>query len=211
MLKMKSVKRSYNDITSLPEELGQLKQLRQLGLGRNQLQRLPDISDLEQLRILTLFDNSISELDESIGKLLAVEKLDFSSNAISKIHYSIYQLPALTYLNLRRNKLRKLDQLPIECLLETRHSQEMVIIDLSWNQLQSIPYRFTLMGNWQLRLNKNPFDKPLIATKIQAVPECLKSIASRAIYRQHLKANRVAVDRKRLVQKLFASNTPCSL
>jgi hypothetical protein len=186
-------------MTHLPEEISLLTQMCQLGLGRNQLSKLPDISRLQQLRILTAYDNALTTLDESLGRLIAVEKLDFSANSITDVPWSVFQLPALTYLNLRRNKLCQIQSPPLDSLLESRKNRsEMVIVDLSWNELQSIPYRFTLMANWQLRLNKNPFNRPISEFKIFSVPVSLKLLALRSIYRRHFKKNRIAIDKGKL-------------
>lgn len=52
-----------NQLTVLPAEISQLTHLRELYLGDNQLQTLPDLSALQNLEILILRGNPLSEAE----------------------------------------------------------------------------------------------------------------------------------------------------
>lgn len=56
-------------LTELPESLGQLTQLRTLNLSVNQLAALPEwLGQLRQLQTLDLSDNQLNALPESLGQ-----------------------------------------------------------------------------------------------------------------------------------------------
>ncbi len=59
-----------NQITELPENIGELKNLSRLILAINQLSKLPDsFSELENLTTLELWLNKFEELPEAVQKL----------------------------------------------------------------------------------------------------------------------------------------------
>ncbi len=94
---------------SLPKELGQLKNLRYLNLGRQGFSgALPqEIGELTALTYLNIVTNKLSgELPESLGKLKNLRTLSLGHNELEgAIPASIGELTQLETLNLRNNKL----------------------------------------------------------------------------------------------------------
>ncbi|MGZ8923967.1 MAG: leucine-rich repeat domain-containing protein, partial [Methylosarcina sp.] len=77
---------SDNQLTVLPESLGQLSQLQELNVSDNQLSALP----------------------ESLGQLSLLRKVDFAFNALSQLPYSLTHL-ALDELWLQGNVRLRID------------------------------------------------------------------------------------------------------
>ncbi len=116
-----------NQLTTLPDNIGQLTQLTTLDLSFNKLTKLPDtIGQLTQLTKLNLGDHQLTAVPDSIGQLTKLTELDLSHNTTSTIFLlllgknpdtsrphtilpdSIGQLTQLTTLDLSFNKLTKL-------------------------------------------------------------------------------------------------------
>lgn len=76
----------YNQLSSLPDSIGQLTSLSQLWCSYNQLSSLPD----------------------SIGQLISLSRFDCSNNELSSLPDSIGQLKSLSLFNCRNNRLRAL-------------------------------------------------------------------------------------------------------
>lgn len=83
---------SKDQVTELPEEIGELKFLRRLLLGCK-ITELPDsICNLSSLKFLDISYNPISTLPENIGNLANLEELDISHTEITSLPDSIYSL-----------------------------------------------------------------------------------------------------------------------
>lgn len=77
---------SGNALTgSLPAEIRQLRNLRELRAGDNAMTGVPaEIGQLSNLRVLDLSDNQLTGLPNELGNLLELETLDLRGNAVSQ-------------------------------------------------------------------------------------------------------------------------------
>ncbi|KAH8871629.1 Leucine-rich repeat protein soc-2 [Schistosoma japonicum] len=102
-----------NRLEALPNGIGELVKLVQLEVESNQITSLPlTIGQLCQLQILNLDVNKLSRLPSTIGNLHNLKKLRVKENLLQRLPPEIGRLANLTHLYLSNNK--PLDILPIE-------------------------------------------------------------------------------------------------
>uniref|UniRef100_A0A2K6BGY0 Leucine rich repeat and sterile alpha motif containing 1 n=1 Tax=Macaca nemestrina TaxID=9545 RepID=A0A2K6BGY0_MACNE len=88
-----------NQLTALPDDLGQLTALQVLNVERNQLMQLPrSIGNLTQLQTLNVKDNKLKELPDTLGELRSLRTLNISGNEIQRLpqmlaHVRTLELP----------------------------------------------------------------------------------------------------------------------
>ena len=148
---MKELDLSDNQLTSLPESIGDLAQLKELDLGNNQLTSLPErIGDLAQLKELYLDNNQLTSLPERIGDLAQLKELDLSDNQLTSLPERIGDLAQLEELDLSNNQLTSLPE-------RIGDLTQLNRLDLSNNQLTSLPRSIERLANITvLDLRDNP-------------------------------------------------------
>ena len=116
----------YN-LTSIPYNISQLTNLRELNLINNSIASLPaGIVEMDSLRILRLHNNLFTELPENIGNLILLEELYLSGNLLNTLPESIGNLINLQKLFITDNQLTSLPEticnLPEDCNIQTRNN-----------------------------------------------------------------------------------------
>uniref|UniRef100_UPI00398F1F78 DISP complex protein LRCH3-like n=1 Tax=Pristiophorus japonicus TaxID=55135 RepID=UPI00398F1F78 len=105
-LPLKVLIASNNKLTSLPDDIGNLRQLRELDVSCNEIQRLPpQIGLLESLRDLNVRRNQLLTLPEELSELPLV-RLDFSCNKVTRIPVCYRHLRHLQNILLDNNPLQ---------------------------------------------------------------------------------------------------------
>ncbi|KAF7121445.1 hypothetical protein RHSIM_Rhsim13G0019600 [Rhododendron simsii] len=145
------------NLSSLPNEVGNLISLETLNLGKNKLRTLPDsICNLTRLVKLNLSKCDVSHLPGEIGRLISLERLDLPQNNLLTLPDSFCNLVSLRHLNLgdynlshlpdRIGKLSSLLSLSLErnnvCSLPNSFSDlaSLQFVHLSYcKRLQSLP------------------------------------------------------------------------
>ncbi|EEQ82505.1 hypothetical protein NCER_100758 [Vairimorpha ceranae BRL01] len=146
---------SNNKLIKLPKDMNNLIHLEELGLGMNNLTELPKMDKLYKLRILPVFKNNLKDITHTLRYCKSIEKLDFSDNEISALPDFLLDMPCLKYLNLKGNKINKINIDKIEYI-----KSNINMIDLSDNKLEVVPYKFfKLFSNiTTIKISDNPYN-----------------------------------------------------
>ena len=101
----------WDALENLPKEIGQLKELENLLIVSNQLQRLPDeIVSLSRLRHLELTDSQVTELPENLGRLGALRVIILHKNQLQKLPDSFGQMNRLEIAEIDLNQIERLPE-----------------------------------------------------------------------------------------------------
>ena len=105
-------------IDSLPDSIGNLKNLKTLVVNNTELSSLPySIGNLKNLQTLDVSDNKLSSLPDSIGNLKHLQKLNLSDNELTSLPNSIGNLKHLKTLDVSDNELSSLPQSIMDLIL----------------------------------------------------------------------------------------------
>lgn len=86
----------YNDALILPQEIGRLKQLKELRLYENRLKELPEsIGELSNLTYLDISDNQLKNLPPQLFKLPLLRQLYITKNLFDKIPHELAGMTSL--------------------------------------------------------------------------------------------------------------------
>jgi len=136
---------SNKDITEIPEEIGELTNVKSLDLSFNHISKLPDsIAKMTSLEELFLMRNSICELPEGIGNLRNLKSLDVSFNPLKSLPRQmgslnnlqnfdasfclLHSIP-LEMVNLQKITRIHFDENPIDC-------PPLKVIRRGWNAIK---------------------------------------------------------------------------
>ncbi|MBO6536917.1 MAG: leucine-rich repeat domain-containing protein [Balneolaceae bacterium] len=124
---------NYNELKDLPNELSKLKSLRSLSLGSNNLEAIPpEILNLKGLKSLDLAGNEIERIPTDISKLENLSNLNLSFNSISTFPSSTLELDHLRSLDIGHNHLYELPS-------EIKVRSKIKFLNVSSNSIKQIP------------------------------------------------------------------------
>ena len=134
----------YNNISTLPECVGQLVNLKSLNLSHNNFSTLPEcVGQLVNLEWLSLNHNNFSTLPECVGQLIWLKELFLSYNNFSTLPEWFGQLANLKRLYISNNNISTLP----ECVGQLVN---LLSIYLSNNNLSTLPEYFGQLVNLEL-------------------------------------------------------------
>jgi internalin A len=180
-----------NQLTSLPEELRSLTNLRSINLSSNPFGKMPELLlEMKQLENLNLTDIGLTEIPDAIGKLSNLIKLNLSHNQISQIPDAIEQLSNLTELSLWNNQIAQIpDALEKLCEALAKLSN-LTHLNLRYNQITQIPEALIQLS--QLR------ELNLSSNQITGIPEALVQLSQ--MRELNLNSNQITEIPEALVQ-----------
>ncbi len=159
-----SLNLSFNNLTVLPDEIASLN-LKQLSVRNNKLTDLDEsIGKLTHLKDLNLNYNKLKSLPHTISTLSNLKKLYINNNKLTSIPDEIGTLTQLSNLDLNNNKLEYLPT-TINKLINLNN------LNMSSNKLKSLPSITQLVKLTTLNLNNNklthlPSDITTFAVKV---------------------------------------------
>ncbi len=141
-----------NQLTDVPNWVGDLHQLDTLDLSGNELTSIPgNLHNLDHLTTLWLGANNFTEIPEVLEKLILLERLYLGGNQITELPAWIINLTKLSFIQLSNNCLTVnanwIDGLKIQGSLKLNSSKRTEIsesicnlaLDLSHNKLIKLP------------------------------------------------------------------------
>ena len=165
---------NYNQLTSVPAEIGQLKDVAgEVVAQRQSADEVPaEIGQLTSLKDLSLYGNRLTSVPAEIGQLTSLIALDLEGNQLTSVPAEIGQLTSLENLYLTDNKLTsvpaeigQLTSLKELCLhlnkltsvpAEIGQLTSLKELNLSDNQLTSVPAEIgQLTSLTELNLDQN--------------------------------------------------------
>jgi len=103
--KLKIIFLSNNQFEVLPEVLGQCENLEMIGIKSNKIHAVPASSLPPKLRWLTLTDNKIKTLPDSLGGCPRLQKLMLAGNQLTELPQTLSQCHNLELIRISANQL----------------------------------------------------------------------------------------------------------
>lgn len=109
--RMTALDMSNNAILHVPAAMAKFTLLQELQLSHNQLSVLPQwIGDLKALKVLDMSHNNLSDLPEAISKLRCLQTLNVSQNYITLLPLALADLPSLFILSAEGNPIENVPE-----------------------------------------------------------------------------------------------------
>jgi Leucine-rich repeat (LRR) protein len=133
------------NLTTLPPEIGNLKNLEYLSLGSNELTTIPkEIGNLTNLEVLWLTGNQLTTIPPEIGNLKNLEGLSLYDNPLTTLPPEIGKLTKLGWLGLSNNPNLKITLNFVVDILNTYQNTIVAEVLSQYIHQQTIPARQTI-------------------------------------------------------------------
>lgn len=141
-----NIKCSYNSLYKIKYTF---QNIINLNVSNNKLIIFPtSILELNNLKILEINNNLLTELPVNINKLTNITELYLFDNEISTLPLSFYELTTLTYLDISNNNITEIDN-------NINKLQSLYELDISYNFITSLPVTFSQLQLSDLTLSNN--------------------------------------------------------
>lgn len=141
-----NIKCSYNLLYKITYTF---QNITNLNISNNKLIIFPaSILELNNLRILEINNNLLTELPVNINKLTNITDLYLFDNEISALPLSFYELTTLNYLDISNNNITEIDN-------NINKLQSLYELDISYNFITSLPVTFSQLHLSDLTLSNN--------------------------------------------------------
>ncbi len=128
-------------LESIPEDIGKLKKLKYLGIALTEVKVIPkEIGNLINLQSLELCCNTLTSIPKEIGNLTNLTDLDIHSNNIGKLPDEICNLTSLTSLDISYCGLKKLPE-------NIGNLRKLEILNLFSNDIKHLPNSIVQLSN----------------------------------------------------------------
>ncbi|XP_053545265.1 malignant fibrous histiocytoma-amplified sequence 1 homolog [Bombina bombina] len=133
MLPLREVNLSLRRLKVIPLDEINYTKIESLNLDRNKLKSVPELSRLQDLKILILSKNELSHFPEEIQLLKHLERLEVNQNKIQNIPNGLFShIIRLKYLKLNNNRLTELPNDLSSC-------SNLLYLNLSHNLFSTFP------------------------------------------------------------------------
>lgn len=142
---------SVNHLSSLPDNISELKSLKHLNLSNNNFAQLPDcLRQMTHLEMLDISYNPLKKLPEWLSELKQLKFLHLNNTQIEQLPDSMRHLKHLEVLRMRHNQLTELPDWLLDLL-------ELKKLDVTDNQIPKISENIDKMQVLEeLHLSENP-------------------------------------------------------
>lgn len=120
------------DLSELPEEIKELKNLKSLNLFRNKVKQLPEYLPEIGLIELNLSKNGLTSIPEVVFKCSTLKKIDLHSNELKEIDPRFFNLQQLEEIDLADNSVSQIPN-------EINKLVNLKKLNLRTNDLESLP------------------------------------------------------------------------
>jgi Leucine-rich repeat (LRR) protein len=172
---IQSVDLHKNKLEDFPDRVLELcSSIHHLILSSNLIPSIPStIGHLKYLTTLLLSGNRLTHLPNELAQCTMLRELDISYNRFSTFPSAIYDMKKIEILQVSNNKIECWDMTALEEL------EDLHTLDLTNNELQSVPPELGRMNLRSLHLEGNPSKVPRPALLAKGTPEILKYLRSR--------------------------------
>lgn len=132
LLNLKTLDLHRNSIEKLPASIGCLKELKNLDVSGNELQLLPaELGELTLLQTINVNCNKLTEMP-SVASLKNLSRFDVSHNQLSELPDGIYELEHLAEIHASNNQITTIDA-------NVSKLTSLKVLSLNVNKIELIP------------------------------------------------------------------------